>query len=53
LELSDFFRVITENGTPRVTVDDGVKALEIALAARESYQTGQKFELSQLAVSVK
>ncbi|USK29529.1 Gfo/Idh/MocA family oxidoreductase [Bacillus sp. CMF21] len=53
LELSDFFRVVAENGTPRVTVDDGVKALEIALAARESYQTGQKFELSQLAVSVK
>lgn len=48
LELSDFFRVVNEKDTPRVTVDDGVKALEIALAARDSYQTGQKVHLSQL-----
>ncbi|KMY50995.1 inositol 2-dehydrogenase [Peribacillus loiseleuriae] len=50
LELSDFFRVVSEKGTPRVTVDDGVKALKIALAARESYQTGQRVSLSPLPV---
>ncbi|MDQ1000757.1 scyllo-inositol 2-dehydrogenase (NAD+) [Neobacillus niacini] len=50
LELVDFYRVVNENSTPRVTVNDGVKALEISLAARESYQTGRKVELSKLAL---
>lgn len=51
LELEDFFRVAAENETPRVTVDDGVKALEIAYAARESFQKGQKMNLSKETVS--
>lgn len=50
LELVDFYRVVNEKSTPRVTVKDGVKALEIALAARESFQTGQKVELAKLVV---
>ncbi|MEW9501483.1 inositol 2-dehydrogenase [Jeotgalibacillus marinus] len=50
LELADFFRVVTEKETPRVTVDDGVKALEIALAARESYRTEQKIDLTKTTV---
>lgn len=48
LELVDFYRVVNEHDTPRVTVEDGVKALEIALAARESLHTGQKVELTKL-----
>ncbi|MGM0777949.1 MAG: inositol 2-dehydrogenase [Bacillota bacterium] len=50
-ELEDFFRVIAENATPRVTVDDGVKALEIAYAARESYEKGQTIDLSKVTVN--
>lgn len=46
LELKDFFHVVEKEGTPRVTVEDGVKALEIALAARESLRTGQRVNLS-------
>jgi scyllo-inositol 2-dehydrogenase (NAD+) len=49
LELVDFYRVVEEKGTPRVTVDDGVKALEIAIAARESFQTGKKIHLGTVA----
>jgi scyllo-inositol 2-dehydrogenase (NAD+) len=50
LELMDFFRIVAEKGTPRVTVEDGVKALEIALAARESYLTGRKMNVGAVGV---
>ncbi|MFD2216774.1 MULTISPECIES: inositol 2-dehydrogenase [Metabacillus] len=45
LELEDFFKVVLEKAVPRVTVEDGVKALEIAYAARESYHSGNKVEV--------
>lgn len=45
LELDDFFKVVLEKGTPQITADDGVKALEIAYSARKSYQKGQKVKL--------
>ena len=45
LELADFFRVVEEQSVPRVTADDGVKALQISFAARESFQTGKKVQL--------
>lgn len=47
LELEDFFQAVIKKGSTRVTVDDGVKALEISYAARESYQTGQQVDLLQ------
>ncbi|MFC0469062.1 Gfo/Idh/MocA family oxidoreductase [Halalkalibacter kiskunsagensis] len=47
LELEDFFRVVIEKAVPRVTVEDGVKALEIAYAATEAFKTGQKVDLSK------
>ncbi|OLN23907.1 oxidoreductase [Domibacillus antri] len=47
IELEDFFRIVQLNETPRVTVHDGVKALEIALAARQSFQTGQKINMAK------
>jgi scyllo-inositol 2-dehydrogenase (NAD+) len=43
LELEDFFRVVMERG---VTVEDGVKALEVAYAATEAFKSGQKIDLS-------
>ena len=45
IELEDFFKAVLEEGTPQITVDDGVKALEISYAARKSYQRGQKVKL--------
>ncbi|MDM5224238.1 Gfo/Idh/MocA family oxidoreductase [Peribacillus sp. NJ11] len=50
LELASFFQVVEDRGIPSVTVDDGIKALEIAFAARESYQTGKKVELNSLSL---
>ncbi|MGI8386388.1 Gfo/Idh/MocA family oxidoreductase [Robertmurraya sp. P23] len=50
LELEEFFKVVLEKAVPRVTVDDGVKALEIAYAAKESYLSGNKVELSKVTV---
>lgn len=48
IELEDFYKVVLEKGTPQITVDDGVKALEISYAARKSHQRGQKVKLDVL-----
>lgn len=50
LELEDFFKVVLEKAVPRVTVDDGVKALEISYAAKESYLSGNKVEFSRVTI---
>ncbi len=39
-ELRDFVRIILAGGSPRVTGEDGRKALAIALAAERSYREG-------------
>jgi predicted dehydrogenase len=46
-ELKHFFRCISGEESPRITGDDGRKALQIALAARRSAETGTIVKLSQ------
>lgn len=50
LELEEFFKVVIDREVPRVTVDDGVKALEIAYAAKESFLSGNKVGLSNVVI---
>ncbi|MEC5206730.1 myo-inositol 2-dehydrogenase/D-chiro-inositol 1-dehydrogenase [Vogesella perlucida] len=44
-EMAHFFRVITQGEAPRTTVQDGVKALELADAATRSWQEGRAITL--------
>lgn len=44
-ELADFVRCIAEDRAPRVTGDDGLRALEVALAATRSQQEGRTVRL--------
>ncbi len=45
LEMQHFYRVLTEGVTPRVTAEDGLAALAIALAASESARTRSAIRL--------
>ncbi len=45
LEIRHFYRVLTEGITPRVTAEDGLEALRIALSACESARTGHAVQL--------
>lgn len=40
-QLQDFAVNVLENRTPQITIDDGIAALKIGLAAVRSYKTGQ------------
>ena len=40
-EMAHFFEVLTKGGTVRTPVDDGVKALELAEAATQSWHENQ------------
>ncbi|MCQ4143438.1 inositol 2-dehydrogenase [Vogesella sp. AC12] len=44
-EMAHFFHVITQGEMPRTTVEDGVKALELADAATRSWQEGRVITL--------
>jgi len=44
-ELADFVRCVADGGEPLVTGEDGVRALEIALAATRSQRAGQPVRL--------
>ena len=44
-EMAHFFAVISRGDTPRTTVEDGVKALELADAATRSWQEGRVISL--------
>ena len=48
LEIADFASCIETGRVPRVTAEDGLQALRIALAAIESAKTGDAVELSPL-----
>jgi predicted dehydrogenase len=49
LELSDFARALSTGAPARVTVDDGIAALRISLAAIESSRLGQPVAVSEVA----
>lgn len=46
-----FFRAVTENGPVDVTVDDGLKAVILGLAAQESARTGRAIEIIDSGLS--
>ena len=45
VEIKHFYEVLAHDATPRVTAEDGLAALKLALAAIESAQTGQPVSL--------
>jgi inositol 2-dehydrogenase len=45
-QLEDFARAVSAGRPVSVDIDDGIEALRIAIAARESYRTGRSIELS-------
>jgi len=45
VEIKHFYDVLAHGATPRVTAEDGLAALKLALAAIESAQTGQPVTL--------
>jgi inositol 2-dehydrogenase len=45
-QLQDFARNVLEGRPPSVTIDDGVEAIRIALAAQRSYEMGLSVELA-------
>jgi predicted dehydrogenase len=49
LELSDFVRALTTGAPARVTVDDGIAALRIGLAAIESSRLGRPVAVTDVA----
>lgn len=47
-EIAEFYAAISENRPVRVTAEDGLAALQIALAAVESAKTGRAIEITAL-----
>lgn len=47
-EIREFYRILTEGGRPRVSVQDGLAAVQIAQAALESARTGSAVILETL-----
>jgi inositol 2-dehydrogenase len=45
-QLQDFARNVLEGRPPSVTIDDGIEAIRIALAAQRSYEMGLSVELA-------
>ncbi len=52
-ELSHFLACLREGRAPQVTVRDGACSLRVALAARQSLETGQVVDLDSLAATVR
>jgi predicted dehydrogenase len=48
LELGDFARALSDGTAPRVSADDGIAALRIALAAVESSRTGRPVRIGEV-----
>lgn len=51
-QLKEFYAALTQDRPVRVRAEDGLAALQIALAAIESTKTGQAVRLSELSVPV-
>lgn len=49
-ELRHFVDLVQHGGQPACDISDGTRALEIALAARQSFQTGQRIPVEHAAV---
>jgi predicted dehydrogenase len=47
-EIKHFYEVLVNGATPRVTARDGLAAVEIALAARESARTGRQVSIAEV-----
>jgi predicted dehydrogenase len=47
-QLQDFARNVLQGRPAPVTIDDGIAALRIALAARRSHQTGRPVEVASV-----
>jgi myo-inositol 2-dehydrogenase / D-chiro-inositol 1-dehydrogenase len=45
LEIAHFFEAIAAGVTPRTTIEDGVKALELSEAATRSWREGRTVEV--------
>lgn len=50
LELHDFLNAVQDGDDPRVTWQDGMRAVEIAIAANRSIQSGQPVALSPITM---
>jgi scyllo-inositol 2-dehydrogenase (NAD+) len=50
-QLRDFATAVLEDRVPSVTIDDGVEALRIGLAATRSYQTARPIDVSDVVTS--
>jgi len=50
-EMQDFVDTILNDGSPRVTPEDGLKALAIAVAAEESHLQAKPRQVSPVAVA--
>jgi len=50
-EVRDFVRMVLSGGAPKVTGEDGLKALEIAVAAENSHLQANPCAISQVAVA--
>ena len=50
-QLRDFAVTVLEDRVPSVTIDDGVEALRIGLAATRSYQTAEPVEVRDVVAS--
>lgn len=48
-QLEDFAQNVLHGRTPPITVDDGVRALEVAIAATRARETGQPVTIASLA----
>ena len=48
LQLEDFIRAVATGGRPRVTLQDGVRSLRVALAAQRAVETGEAVALADL-----
>jgi len=48
-QLEDFARNVLDGRTPPITVDDGVRALEVAVAATRARETGQPVSIASIA----
>jgi myo-inositol 2-dehydrogenase/D-chiro-inositol 1-dehydrogenase len=50
LQLENFAKNVRDGREPPVTMEDGIEALRVALAATEAYRRGQAVEVQEIGV---